>query len=275
MVVLRAETCWAINEYWINNKISGIKLVFSLYATIRRHFCNRPKEPLLASLRFLTLRTFLCVITAKSNYSEWKFSWFSSVLPTKCVCYDVNETRTWVRKLDSNSLTKTKNWSSRNEVIETSGRLHPLWPQDKWLHTLRTTYYRHSRLDRWIQKELVSSLAKNATKPNRFEIILLQTARKENNRKTEETLERAIVTLETERIKGSNPWCLWWWWWWWWWNQNPFTLDSSSFSHLYITCRFKTRTRGPVNPALYWMRWKHVFCPTKVIKRTEWCLRTK
>jgi len=30
MVVLTAETCWALNEYWINNKISGIKLVFSL-----------------------------------------------------------------------------------------------------------------------------------------------------------------------------------------------------------------------------------------------------
>ena len=28
MVVLTAETCWVINEYWINNKISGIKLVF-------------------------------------------------------------------------------------------------------------------------------------------------------------------------------------------------------------------------------------------------------
>ena len=34
MVVLTAETCWALNEYWINNKISGIKLV-SLYSTIR------------------------------------------------------------------------------------------------------------------------------------------------------------------------------------------------------------------------------------------------
>jgi hypothetical protein len=31
-------------------------------------------------------------------------------------------------------------------------------------------------------------------------------------------LARAVVTLETERIKGSNTWCLrWWWWWWWWW----------------------------------------------------------
>jgi len=49
------------------------------------------------------------------------------------------------------------------------------------------------------------TLAKNATKPNPFEIILLQSTRKENNWKTEETLERAVVTLETERIKGSNP----------------------------------------------------------------------
>ena len=117
----------------------------------------------------------------------------------------------WVRKLDSNSLTKTKNWSSRNEVIETSGRLHPLWPHDKWPHTPQTTDYRHTRQDRWIQTELVSTLAKNATKPNPFEIILLQTTRKENNWKTEETLERAVVTLEMEWIKRSNPWCVWWW----------------------------------------------------------------
>ena len=52
---------------------------------------------------------------------------------------------------------------------------------------------------------VVSTLAKNATRPNHFEIIPLQTTRKENNWKTEETLERAVVTLETERIKGSNP----------------------------------------------------------------------
>jgi len=37
------------------------------------------------------------------------------------------------------------------------------------------------------------------------EIIPLQTTRKENNWKTEEALARAAVTLETERIKGSNP----------------------------------------------------------------------
>ena len=38
-----------------------------------------------------------------------------------------------------------------------------------------------------------------------FEIIPLQTTGKESNWKTEETLARAAVTLETERIKGSNP----------------------------------------------------------------------
>ena len=83
---------------------------------------------------------------------------------------------------------------------------------NKRLHTPRTTDYRHTRQDRWIQTELVSTFAKKATKPNPFEIILLQTTRKVNNWKTEETLETTVVTLETERIKGSNPWCLWWWW---------------------------------------------------------------
>ena len=44
----------------------------------------------------------------------------------------------------------------------------------------------------------------NLTKPNPFEIVPLRTTRKENNWKIEETLEGAVVTLETERIKGSN-----------------------------------------------------------------------
>jgi len=65
-----------------------------------------------------------------------------------------------------NSFTKTKNWSGRNEVTETSGRPHPLWSQNKWLHTPRTADYRHTRQVRWIQTELASTLAKNATKPN-------------------------------------------------------------------------------------------------------------
>jgi len=49
--------------------------------------------------------------------------------------------------------------------------------------------------------ELVSTVEKNGTKPNPFEIILLQTTRKESNWKIEETLETAVVTLEKERNK--------------------------------------------------------------------------
>jgi len=52
-----------------------------------------------------------------------------------------------------------------------------------------------------MQTELAFKLAKNATKPNPVEIIPLQTTRRENNWKTEETLARTVVTLETERIK--------------------------------------------------------------------------
>jgi hypothetical protein len=70
----------------------------------------------------------------------------------------------WVRKLDSDSLTETKNWSGRNKVIETSGRLHPLWPQNKRLRTPWTTDWMNTRQYRWIQSELVFALAKNATK---------------------------------------------------------------------------------------------------------------
>jgi hypothetical protein len=113
-----------------------------------------------------------------------------------------------------NSLTKTKNWSGRNEVTETSGRLHLLWPQHIWLNTLRNADYRHTRQDRWIQTELAFTLAKNATKPNLYEIKPLQTTRKEDIWKTKEALAQAAVTVETERVKGSNPWCLLWWWWW-------------------------------------------------------------
>jgi hypothetical protein len=53
--------------------------------------------------------------------------------------------------------------------------------------------------------ELASSLTKNATKPNPFKITPLQTTRKENNWNTEETLEGAVVILDTERIKRTNP----------------------------------------------------------------------
>jgi hypothetical protein len=48
----------------------------------------------------------------------------------------------------------------------------------------------------------------HATKPNPFKIISLQPTRKENNWETEETMERARVTLGTERAKWPNPRCL-------------------------------------------------------------------
>jgi len=86
----------------------------------------------------------------------------------------------------------------------------------------------HTIKDRWIQTELVFTLAKNATKPNPFEIVSLQTTRKENNWKTEETLARTVVTLETERIKESNPWCLWWWRWWWYKNRSVYVIWGRS-----------------------------------------------
>jgi len=52
---------------------------------------------------------------------------------------------------------------------------------DDSTHKTTTTIYRNTRQDRWIQTELVSTLVKNAKKPNPFEIIPLQTTRKENN----------------------------------------------------------------------------------------------
>jgi hypothetical protein len=61
--------------------------------------------------------------------------------------------------------------------------------------------YKRTRQDRRIREELALTLTKNATKPDPFEIIQLQTTRKKDNWKTEETLARTAVTLETERIK--------------------------------------------------------------------------
>jgi hypothetical protein len=95
--------------------------------------------------------------------------------------------------------------------------------------------------------ELASTLAKKATKPNPFKIIPPPSTRKENNWKTQETLAGAVVTLETERIKGSNSWCLWWWWWWYYnilflWDHcricGP-SLTETSVCGAYLYCRMK------------------------------------
>jgi hypothetical protein len=55
-----------------------------------------------------------------------------------------------------------------------------------------------------IQKELALTPATNATTPNPFTIIPLQSTRKENSWETEEALARAAVTVETERAKWPN-----------------------------------------------------------------------
>jgi hypothetical protein len=59
-----------------------------------------------------------------------------------------------------------------------------------------------------MQKELAFTPAKNATKLNPFKIIPLQPTWKENNWEIKEMMERATLTLETERAKWPNPGCL-------------------------------------------------------------------
>jgi hypothetical protein len=68
-----------------------------------------------------------------------------------------------------------------------------------WLSILRTPY---------TTQNLQRKRRTDATIPNPFKIIPLQPTRKENNWETEETMERATVTLETERAKWPNPGCL-------------------------------------------------------------------
>jgi hypothetical protein len=46
-------------------------------------------------------------------------------------------------------------------------------------------------------------------------------------------LARAAVNMEAERIKGSNPWCLWWWW-----HLSP--LIKLKCNTLYMPCRIDT-----------------------------------
>jgi len=81
-----------------------------------------------------------------------------------------------------------------------------------WWTCIIVFFWMHTIQEKWIQMELAFTLAENATKPNPFEIIPLQTTWKENNWKTKETLARAVVTLEMEWIKGSSLQSLWWWW---------------------------------------------------------------
>ena len=151
---------------------------------------------------------------------------------------------------------KTKNWGGRIEATETSGRLHLLWLQNKQIHSPRTTDRLHTRQDRWIQKELARTHTKNATKLNPLEIIPLQPTRKKNNWETEEAMERAAVTLKTERVKWPNPGCLWWWWW-----ISNLIVSLSSFIRTIILWR--TDCNKKLNFALLY----YVFCRAVFLNR--------
>ena len=121
------------------------------------------------------------------------------------------------------------------------------------LHTPRTTDYRHTIQDRRIETELSFTLAKNATKPNPFKIIPLQTTRKYNSWKTEEAFLRAAVTVETERIKGSDLWCLlWWWWWWWWWKKLVLTyiINFITLHRVFYNCVLTSKTQARYNSCM-------------------------
>ena len=136
------ETCWAFNQFW-NNKfcynVTSCWLFLLIHTTMHASI----------NIKFIKITIFRKVRT-KTILKIYN----TLVLPTF-----LYGSENWT--LDS--LTETKNWSGRNEVIETSGRLHPLWPQNKRLRTPGTTDWMHTRQDRWIQTELAFTLAKNAT----------------------------------------------------------------------------------------------------------------
>jgi hypothetical protein len=89
--------------------------------------------------------------------------------------------------------------------------LRPLADYTLYDHKTNDYIYRELRITSILDKideyrrKWLSHLQRMPQKLNPFEIITLLTTRKANNWKTLEALARAAVTLETERIKGSNP----------------------------------------------------------------------
>ena len=77
MVVLTAETCWALNEYWIYNKISGIKLV-SLYSTIEAEGISTQTRDLhlyICGKHLLPSWAVLVFFRQRKNFWYWVLSW--------------------------------------------------------------------------------------------------------------------------------------------------------------------------------------------------------
>jgi len=114
-----------------------------------------------------------------------------------------------------------------------------------------------------------------------FEIISLQTTRKENDWKTEETLAGVVVTLETERIKGSNPWCLWWWPWWWSWSfttsYSPIA-PTSDFEVIWVTRSCLSSVKTKWTKGVFGEVYKvglHVSCGVPVPSRYTACPKSR
>ena len=100
---------------------------------------------------------------SKSNLQLNELLHFSSMCTEQQGCSEMSVTFVTVTPLDDQKTDQLNLYIlfvEDNNFIETSGRLHPLWPQNKRLHTPRTTDYRHTRQYRWIQTELVPTLAK-------------------------------------------------------------------------------------------------------------------
>jgi len=148
------------------------------------------------------LSTLMCVCITNYNATfvvAERSGWWQALGASKSRL-SAKEEHTYRKRacLEALRLTTTK--------LTQQGTGDPSWGQPTQLRISR-----ESAEDWWIQTELARTRTQNATKPNPLEIIPLRPTRKENNWETEEAMERAAVTLETERVKWPSPGCWWWW----------------------------------------------------------------
>jgi hypothetical protein len=118
----------------------------------------------------------------------------------------------WVRKLDCNSLTKTKNWSGRNEVIRPLAgyTLYDHLINDYICHKLRIIGI-IGKIDeyRWNCFQCLQRMPQNRIPLKSYYY------RPQGRRTTGRPKKRWRDHLSLWRqdwIRGSNPWCLWLWW---------------------------------------------------------------
>jgi hypothetical protein len=116
-----------------------------------------------------------------------------------------------ILKLYNTSVLPTFLYGSENWTLSALQRRRIEAAEMKLLRPLAVyTLYDHKTND-FIGRELQTDFILDKIdeyKSNPFKIIPLELTRKENNWKTEETMERANVTLEMERAKWPNPGCL-------------------------------------------------------------------